>query len=164
MRWAIIFILSMACASACVADGGQLHATASTKVGQLSVFASFNPTVDQPLEIKALVQDSTGHPTRTARVVAWIDGPQGQHLELDLVPERSDGPGMYAARVTPPTVGQWHVAVTATLNGRHLSAECVVEIQPAAPALAQRWPWLLPVPAGLLLWVACRRRPSTLPT
>ncbi len=159
-----MFMLTMAWASVCVADGGQLYTTASTEVGQLSVFASFNPTVDQPLDVKALVQDTKGHPTRTARVVAWIEGPNGQQVKLDLRPSLSDGPGMYAARATPPAPGEWIVAVTATLGARQLAAECVVEVHPAAPAFAQHWPWLLLVPAGLLLWVACRRRPSTLPT
>jgi hypothetical protein len=154
-------------ASALVGDGGTVQFRKQVGSLIITLFSTPVPLRVGKRDLSVMVQNASDQSAildATVRVHFRKSG-AGEIVEI-VVPAthaRATNKLLYAAEVTLPTAGRWHVDAQVTAKGTDADASGDIEVLPPQPPLTAHWPYFILVPLIVILfalnqWLRSKRR------
>lgn len=143
------------------ADTGMLRAHVEERALHLTVFTEPTPVRVGLLDLSALILDPSGDALPNAVVLATLTPPDGPALHVTLDNAQATTAFMRAANCTLEQSGTWQVELVATNGTEQVRAAFPLQVAPPLPPLLALWPWLIPAPIALGLWMSARKSPGT---
>lgn len=147
------------------ADGGATLLRTNSGPYVITLFGSPSPLRTGPADLSVMVQNAAGQSAvLDAHVMVRLKKAQGGDVVEVAAPathEKATNKLLYAASLTMPSDGVWHVSVDVNQAGKTASVFGEVKVLPPQPPLQRYWPYLLIVPVIALLFAlnqALRRR------
>ena len=153
--------LALTVSSTVYADTGMLRAHVEERVLHLTVFTEPTPVRVGLLDLSALVLDPSGDALPNAVVLATLTPPDGPNLHVTLDNAQASTAFMRAATCTLEQSGIWQVELVASNGTEQVRAAFALQVAPPLPPLLALWPWLIPAPIALGLWMSARKSPGT---
>ena len=153
--------LALALAHTVHADTGMLRAHVEETALHLTVFTEPTPVRVGLLDLSALVLDPSGDALPDAVVLATLTPPDGPAMHVTLDNAQATTAFMRAANCTLEQSGTWQVELVATNGTEQVRAAFPLQVAPPLPPLLALWPWLIPAPIALGLWMSARKSPGT---
>lgn len=160
-RCATLVAAALALQATTQADTGMLRAHVEETALHLTVFTEPTPVRVGLLDLSALVLDPSGDALPEAVVLATLTPPDGPAMHVTLHNAQATTAFMRAATCTLGQSGIWQVEVVASNGTDQVRASFDVEVAPPLPPLLALWPWLIPAPIALGLWMSTRTGPDT---
>ena len=153
-RLAVFAAFLHAAAGLLRADGGAVESR--TRVGSLivTVFGAPAPLRAGRVDLSVMVQTAPDeNPVLDADVVLRLSKPGAAAVRITATRAQATNKLLYAAQPVLPSPGKWRLDVQVHANGSAVTVPVNLAVFPPESSLVTYWPYLLIVPAGVLLFI-----------
>ncbi|MDP7069895.1 MAG: hypothetical protein QF561_00930 [Phycisphaerales bacterium] len=152
-------IMLIAAAAAARADSGLVRLSETCGPWKVTVMTDPTPVRQGPIDIAVMVQDAhSGAPELEVSVeLTLLHVDSGTRVKTAATRPQADNRLLHAAKFILPSAGAWEVHTDVASETTEASVAWSFSAAEALPPFASAWPWLLPVPAALVLYGVNRR-------
>jgi YtkA-like len=156
-RTALAVCLLSCAALSVFGDGGSLIVRKQTGPIVVSVFSAESPIRVGTSDLSVMVQQASDEsPVMDAKVMLRLTKTtEGAVTEVAAPASHAKATNktLYAAQVTLPSQGTWHLFADVTADGTNSEVAANVNVLPPAPPVETYWPYFMLVPFAILLFL-----------
>ncbi len=140
------------------ADSGLIRLSEVSGPWRVTVMTDPTPLRQGPVDVSVLVQDeATGRVIPDASIELSLQHDSGLLVLVEATTAQAEVQLMQAAKFPLPESGDWSVETIVASATNTATVQWSFTAAPPLPPFDRVWPWLLPVPLGIMLYAINRR-------
>jgi len=152
-------IILLALATTAYADSGLVRASEVQGPWRITVMSDPTPLRQGPVDVSVMIQTlKDGIPVLDAKVdLTLLHRDTGTTLNASATRAQAENRLLHAAKFVLPSAGMWDVSTAVSTDTAREFLHWSFTAADPIPPFSAAWPWLLPVPAALVLYGVNRR-------
>ncbi|MCP4760004.1 MAG: hypothetical protein GY894_01980 [Planctomycetes bacterium] len=152
-------IILLAATASVQADSGLVRSSGVEGPWRITIMTDPTPLRQGPIDISVMVQTLDGGVPVLDAVVEFtlLHQDSGTTLNASATRSQADNRLLYAAKFVLPAPASWNVSTNISTDAASETMAWSFTAADPVPPFSAAWPWLLPVPAALLLYGVNRR-------